>query len=172
LRELRVWFDRSGDTLGSIVGGSPHLRKLELLELSDAMRAEAARELFDSPNLAGVTYLDLSNNPIGDSAIQGLVRSGYLSRLTTLVIQHAGLTAESGRLLGGWPGLRTLTGLNLDGNRLELEGIRALSEGPYLSQLRWLILRGNLPYDVGDNVGDVVRALPGLVRLPGLTVAV
>jgi uncharacterized protein (TIGR02996 family) len=168
LRRLRVWFDRSGDTLGSIVGGSPHLRNLELLELSDAMRAEAAQELFDSPNLAGVTYLDLSNNPFGDSAIRGLVRSRYLTRLTTLVVQHAGLTAESGRLLGGWPGLRTLTGLNLYGNRLELEGIRGLSESPYLSQLRWLILRVNLPYDVGD----VVRGLPGFVRLPGLTVAV
>jgi uncharacterized protein (TIGR02996 family) len=164
LRSLRVWIDRAGDTLGFVVGGSPHLRNLGHLDLSDAMRYEAARDLFDSPNLANVTDLALPNNPMGDVAIRGLVRSKYLTRLTTLRLNDAALTTESGRLLAGWPGLRTLTLLYLNGNELGFAGVRALSESPYLGQLRWLAISDNVPR---EEVEPVTR-LPGFAHIPHL----
>jgi uncharacterized protein (TIGR02996 family) len=166
LTELRVWFDRAGDTLGFVVGGSPRLRNLRLLELGDAMRSDAARDLFDSPNLAGVTALRLRDNPIGDVAIRTLVRSKYVTAVEELNLEYADLTAESARLLAGWPALRNVRVLNLAGNRLGAAGIRALSESPHLGRLESLLLTGNetTPFERAH-----LCRLPGFarIRLPG-----
>ncbi len=161
LRSLLVWIDRAGDTLGFVVGGSPHLRNLELLELSDGMRDEAARDLFESPNVANLISLALPDNPVGDVAIRGLVRSKYLTRLRTLRLQNARLTTGSGRLLAGWSGLHSLTLLYLDGNELGLEGIRALSESRHIGQLHWLAITDN----VAQEKLDVVHGLPGFAHI-------
>jgi hypothetical protein len=164
LRELRVWIDRAGDTLGFVIGGSPYLRNLETLELSDAMRDEAARDLFDSPNMANMTTLLLLDNPIGDVAIRELVRSKHLTQLTTLRLSGALLTAESGHLLAGWPGLRTLTQLFLDDNELGREGIEALSRSPHLGQLRLLAISTNVP----DTDPWWTKGLPGFAHIPNV----
>lgn len=161
LRELRVHFDRFGDALGLLVGGSPHLRGLRVLCLSDGMGDGAARRLFDSPNLANVTHLALPHNPIGDSGLRGLVRSKHATALVDLDLRHAALTAESGRLLAAWPGLRGVRYLHLGGNALGLAGLTALCESPYLTALRTL--------QALDNVSSARRhlaaALPGFARL-------
>lgn len=161
LRRLHLQLDRAGDTLGFVLAGSPHLRNLRALHVSDAMRAESARDLFDSPNIANVTELRLPNNPMGDTAIRGLVRSKYVTKLTFLELSYAELTVDSGRLLAGWPGLRTLNSLAIEGNRLGLDGLTALSESPHLEQLQSLQLVGN----VDDNQLPVVRMLPWFARV-------
>ncbi|MBA4064195.1 MAG: hypothetical protein C0501_10865 [Isosphaera sp.] len=164
---LRVWFDRAGDTLGFVVGGSPHLRKLRELSLGDAMRSDAARDLFDSPNLAGATALFLEDNPVGDIGVRALVRSKYLTGIEFLHLHSTGLTAESGRLLAGWPGLRNVRFLNLAGNRLGTAGIRALAESPYLGRLDALLFADGEPT---REEREDLRRLPGFahIRVLGL----
>lgn len=161
LHHLYADLDRAGDTLGFVVGGSPHLRNLRTLHLTDGMRDEAARDLFDSPNLANVIDLQLTENPIGDVAIRGLVRSKYLTQLANLELSYAALTAESGRLLAAWPGLRTVVRLGLGGNDLGLDGLRVLSESPHFERLESLRVSGNI------EAGQVkaVRALPGFAHI-------
>ncbi len=162
VRDLRVGFDRAGDALDFALGESPHLRNLRVLELWGAMHEGAARDLFDSPNLANVTHLNVPHNPFGDDAIRGLVRSKYPTRLVKLRLSNTALTAEAGRLLADWPGLRTIVDLDLGANQLGLEGVRALSESAHLGALRRLSLRGNVPF----RQSAVLRAIPGFAHIP------
>lgn len=162
LRGLVVNIDRAGDTLAFVVAGSPHLRRLEDLNIGTGIQTEGARELFESPNLANLTFLDLSYCPIGDVAIRSLVRSKYVTRLRKLCLAECELTAESGRLLASWPGLREVTVLFLGQNRLGLDGLRALSESRFIGRLKRLNLNYNAPPEAKQTILD----LSGFSHIP------
>ncbi len=74
------------------------------------------------------------------------------------------MTAESGRLLAGWPGMQTIGYLNLTYNNLELAGVLALSESPHLNQLHNLQLYGNVDWRQSSQV----KSLPGFAHIRNL----
>lgn len=158
-------------------GTLPRLRTL-LLHDNGYISSEGVHALANTPTLDSLRVLDLSGNDISDAGIRYLVESQYLQKLHTLRITanhigDAGVQTLMGsalltRLLQrdprlnlrqnviGMPGVLALakascpaTTLDLSGNYLGDEGVRALVEQPAWPTLRRLYLAQNSISDLG-----------------------
>jgi uncharacterized protein (TIGR02996 family) len=128
--------------------------------------ARAVAGLASSPQLAGLRWLDLHQNPIGDDGARALAESPHLRRLQWLDLKVCDIGDEGLTALAGSPNLADLRHLTLLGNRHFPAGVRALASSPHLGELRVLEVNGY--YAGADSVRALVRS-PYLNNLRRLT---
>ncbi|MEI9939712.1 MAG: hypothetical protein WDO69_21030 [Pseudomonadota bacterium] len=103
--ELKLAAKGFGPELGSVLADSPSLASLTSLDVSDNdLAIEGARALARSPYLKAVRELDLGGNDIGDEGAQAIARATALSGLETL---------------------------NVSGNSIASSGVSALTHGAF-----------------------------------------
>jgi uncharacterized protein (TIGR02996 family) len=102
---------------------------------------------------------------VRDAGLQAIIASPHLTRLTTLELPGAGVTAEGARALVTAPSLAELRSLDLMSNDLRAEGARALAAGPYPARLTVLSLGYN---DLGDEGAATLARAPRLAHLEEL----
>jgi uncharacterized protein (TIGR02996 family) len=100
--------------------------------------AAAARAVAESPYLAGLTHLNLGNNPLGPEGGRALAASQHLRRLRWLRLCVAELGDEGVIALAGSPVLDSVTQLEISTNNLTDRAADALLESPHLAHLRTL----------------------------------
>jgi uncharacterized protein (TIGR02996 family) len=143
--------------------GSPNLRRLVLRRcgLGDA----GVQALAESPELAGLTALDVGVNRVGPAGLEALAASPHMANLTEL--RAGGNTARDAgaKALASSPHLTGLTVLDLSNNGLGGPGVRTVAESPNLAGLRALSLASNY---VGPPGLRALGASPVLARLRSL----
>ncbi len=130
---------------------SKHAKGLHYLNVSrDRIDAGVVAVLARSANLANLTTLDLSDNPLQDDGIAALAKSKHLSKLTALNLSRIALSPTAAA--AGQGGFQTfagskcfpsLTRLNLSSNYLHGPCVAALVAAPFFSQLTHLDLSHN-----------------------------
>jgi hypothetical protein len=169
LRELSLTGRPSGDDEIAWLGNSPQLATLRCLT-ARGLWAEGLGLLVASPHLAGLKALRLPSNNLGNAGLSALTQFAAMTALEELdlsalsrherynhdpIIRAAGMGA-----LMGWPGLAGVRSLNLSGNDVSRDGLRALLRSPHAAALKELSLRdGRLDGQAMAEFGD---ALPGL----------
>jgi uncharacterized protein (TIGR02996 family) len=125
----------------------PYLARLTALELRgsyhDAIGPAGARELAQSPFVAGLTALDLPQNNLGAAGAAALAASPFLAAVTSLSLRQNGVRTEGVRALAGSPLFAHLTRLDLSDNHIGADGVTALVSGPPPKALRALSLSFN-----------------------------
>jgi uncharacterized protein (TIGR02996 family) len=191
LTRLRMSLD---DPAAGILGRSPHLGNLRILDLSMGRIADdGAKALATSPHLTRLTELYLHGNEIGGGGVEALAASPHLCNLHLLHLggnrnlrdRGAEALASATHLrelseLGLWycnitgPGaaalarstrLPGLTSLKLANNAVGDEGAIALAESPHLARLETLDLRLNQIGDAGAQGLANARSLTNLTEL-------
>jgi uncharacterized protein (TIGR02996 family) len=136
------------------LAASPLLSTLRTLTIDGGgLGVEGVRHLLASPHLGNLTALRLPNNDIGDGVISALLEARSLTALAELDLSN---TARYGRYgedpyidsaavaaLAAWPGLARLRSLNLSGNDVGRDGLRALLRSPHAAGLKVLVFRAN-----------------------------
>ncbi|EFC36872.1 predicted protein [Naegleria gruberi] len=105
---------------------------------------ERMQALSNTPMLACVSSLDLSNNLLGDACIYMLCESPFACNLTKLNLSRNELSNNGVSYLTSTPFLANLQELNLEGNRISSEGLQSISECSFMSGLKTLNLNQNL----------------------------
>jgi uncharacterized protein (TIGR02996 family) len=150
------------------VAESPQLATLRRLTAGGVWSDLPA--LLASPHLANLRSLRLPSNGLGNEGFGALAEAATLSALEELDLSSISrherynydevIRAASIRALVNWPGLATIRLLNLAGNDLNRDGLRALLRSPHVGALKELSLRdGRLD---GQVIGEFASALPGL----------
>ena len=98
------------------------------------------QSLFDSPGLAGLEELLVSNFRPGDALAAALAGSAAVRRLESVSLNGTRLTATGLERLVSAPWFGGVTWLNLRGNPLGDAGVRALVGSPYARNLQELDL--------------------------------
>jgi uncharacterized protein (TIGR02996 family) len=150
---------------------SPHLRNLRRFVAENCQLRKAVLALL-RPEMANLTWLDLSNNRsadgrVGDAELEKLVTCPHLERLEFLSFGSNQVTDEGARVLAGAAGMKRLRRLCLDRTGLGAAGVRALAHSPHLTALDFLDL-GNLFPPPGDDLVNALLGSPLLPRLRGL----
>jgi uncharacterized protein (TIGR02996 family) len=164
LVELRLVGNAIGDAGLTALAGSPHLRQLRSLNLSgnplgaagarrladspllgglrhlgfgsrSSRSAFPARELLSAPALAGLNWLSLPGERLGQTGARALAEASQLNRLARLHLGGCGLGDAEAVVLAGCPHLASLVELDLSWNNIGDEGARALLRSPYLGRL-------------------------------------
>lgn len=147
---------------------SPQLATLRRLTAAGVWSELPA--LLASPHLGNLRSLRLTGHGLGNDGFTALAESATLSALEELDLSSMGrqerynhddlIYVASVRALMNWPGLATVRSLNLAGNDLNREGLRALLRSPHAAGLKELSLRdGRLN---GQAMADFADAVPGL----------
>jgi uncharacterized protein (TIGR02996 family) len=151
------------------LANSPQLATLRSLT-ARGLWAESLGILVASPHLAGLKALLLPSNNLGNEGLSALTRFATMTALEELdlsalarherynydpIIRAAGMSA-----LMGWPGLARVRALNLSGNDVSRDGLRALLRSPHAGALQELSLR-DCRLD-GQAMAEFTSALPGL----------
>jgi Ran GTPase-activating protein (RanGAP) involved in mRNA processing and transport len=151
------------------VAESPQLSTLRVLTVGGLWGDSLAR-LVASPHLAGLRALRLPSNNLGNPGLHALAESATLKALEELdfsslsrheryihdpVIRAAGMGA-----LMNWSGLATVRSLNLKGNDVSRDGLRALLRSPHAARLKELSVR-DAQLD-GAAMAEFASALPEL----------
>jgi uncharacterized protein (TIGR02996 family) len=157
LRELSLFGqtrrdeDMLGDDAAHILAASPHLTRLESLDLTQHhIGPEGLRALANSPNLPELCELDLYNNPVGDAGIRVLLASPMAKRLRGIHLSGGRgdpLTERGVRDLSRAKSLRNLRVLDLDNANVDNVGAWHISRAAHFAGLRELTLHA-------CNVGD------------------
>ena len=98
---------------------SPHLTGLRHLDLCSnglgrgSFGPSGARAVAEAGCLAGLTYLDVSGDDVGNTGAVALAASPYLADLTTLLLRYNGIGAEGELALAASPHLERLRLLDL-----------------------------------------------------------
>jgi uncharacterized protein (TIGR02996 family) len=121
---------------------SAPLDALTHLHLDADLDAEAVGLLAASPRLAGLRWLDLSSNPMGDEGAAALAASPHLRGLAYLDLGYCEIGPRGAAALAASPNLARLRYLSLTRNELGDDGVRALAASPHLGELRVLELVG------------------------------
>jgi uncharacterized protein (TIGR02996 family) len=140
------------------LANSPTMGRLRSLCLAgNEITWKGLEELAQSPHLTSLEHLDLSWGPAAfdDHAVDILIKSPLLGRLSLLDISHNPISGAAVRRLAASPSVRRLRVLAVGDRqgRLSIEGVRGLAVSPHLSKLRRLVLWG---VRVGNNVAEVL----------------
>jgi hypothetical protein len=128
---------------------SPHLEKLESLDLKDVMLERRGFEQFArSASLHGLSCLRVSGSGVGPLVVRLLMENKALSQLSELEISTSPSGQEVAGLLASDHNSWQLSALDLGHCRLGDEGVQDLAS-PRLSSLRELNLTGNELSDDG-----------------------
>ncbi len=172
----------------------PFLARLRSLSLAGGLLQGPGKwnAIVATPFLAGLTELDVSDNPLGSRGLAVLAGSPHLSRLERLDLggthlSDAALAAflgatDLGQLrfldlsnnsvgnggaaaLAGSPSLAGLRELGLGGNKVGPKGAKALAASSHLGELRSLDLVGSPIADAGARALAEPQALEKLEKL-------
>jgi len=100
IRELDLSHNDLGDAGARILAQSPCLASLRALRVTNCgIRDDGARALAESPHLSELVSLDLGNNPINDAGFREFLSPSRLPNLRHL-IDPAGLSSTMRRALG------------------------------------------------------------------------
>lgn len=123
------------------------LKLRRLLLYKNEIGAEGAKALAESPSLAGLRELDLGNNKIGKEGAAAIAASPHLQGLEVLGLARCSIGKEgAASIAAAFPRLRSL---DLIGNGIGPEGVRAIALGKGLGSLRELILQQTRAGDEG-----------------------
>jgi uncharacterized protein (TIGR02996 family) len=123
---------------------TPLLARLRGLSLSEAeLGNEGARCLAGSEHLGGLRVLDLSLNDIRPAGIRALARNEGLAGLTFLNLWGNDFGLAGARALAKTRNLTGLQRLDLSHNEIGDSGLTALAQWPLLANVRHLDLGGN-----------------------------
>jgi uncharacterized protein (TIGR02996 family) len=175
LVSLRVGGYLGSDSIGNqgvqTLVASPHLAKLEALDLSEnRLTAPAVQALAASPHLANLKSLNLAadlytdrDRMLGDEGAAALAASPHLAGLRELNLSHSRIGPKGAEALAKSKHLRNLARLDLSWNRIGGKGGLALARSPSLANLTTLNVR-----HTGLDTG-AVEALLTSSRLSRLT---
>ena len=117
------------DTGALILSLCEQLRKLNRLELVRCIiEARGATVLADATNMPALTWLDLSDNHLGNDSIWYLTNAPLMSQLNRLYLNDNKFTTEAARWLTESPLTGNLTHLELMGNHIGDIGARQIIE--------------------------------------------
>jgi uncharacterized protein (TIGR02996 family) len=135
--------ERIPDTRFVALANSPDLARLRELALTNFyFGSAAATALANSPHLAKLTSLSLHANRAYTGAF-ALGSSPHLARLRTLDLSSNSLGDRQVQAFAGGGGLRSLTDLRLASNKIGGRGLAALVASSLLERLTHLDLNGN-----------------------------
>ena len=166
-------------SLGSVVSvaelvASPLLARLRGLDLEGGrIHDDEARQLAESPNVAGLSFLGLARTGVNAAGLRALLASPALPALEHLDLGMNHFSIRDAALveLAACEHLRRLRRLDVDFNPITDIGARALADSPHLANLRALGLRA-LSFGTLDLVAAVtatgIAALAGAKHLAGL----
>lgn len=138
-----------GDSLDRLLA-SPHLGRLKALRIpSNNLGSRGLRALSHAVALTGLEELDFSSQARHERYHDAIIR------------------AEGVQALMNWPGIASVRVLNLRGNDLTRDGLRALVRSPHAAGLKELSLR-DARLD-GSALAELDGAVPGL-RLEALDI--
>jgi uncharacterized protein (TIGR02996 family) len=149
---------------------SPHLAKLETLDLSEnRITAVAVQALAASPHLANLKSLNLAadlytdrDRMLGDEGAAALAAAPHLAGLRELNLSHSRIGSKGAEALAKSKHLRNLTRLDLSWNDIGDEGGLALANSATLTNLTTLGLRHT---GLGDVAVEDLFTSPHLSRL-------
>lgn len=118
----------------------PDLSNLQFILLHGMGLSERFFEQFFQINFPKLRVLRLSQNRIGDAAIEVLTQAKYLNNIIFLDFRYNELKNKSCKLLAECAGLTGLTGLALGYNKLTVVGIEHLCKSQHLINLKYLNL--------------------------------
>jgi uncharacterized protein (TIGR02996 family) len=125
------------------LAGSPHLAGLEYLDLDrNRIGDDGAEVLAGSPHLRNLETLHLCDTGVGDRGAAALARSPYLTSLRELLLGGCPITDTGALALATTAGLPGLESLHLWDTRVGAVGARALLAFADRRGLWWLSLRG------------------------------
>jgi uncharacterized protein (TIGR02996 family) len=164
LRALKLGINPLGEAGVRALAQSPHLAGLRALALDGvSLGVPGARALADS-RLLRLTTLRLCDSDLGDEATAALMAAPFVGRLEKLDLSLNNIRAGGARALAG-AGLSALHTLDLGGNPIDPEAIRALARSRSLAALRTLKLSSCPVGDVGARNLASSRLLRGLTSL-------
>jgi hypothetical protein len=115
------------------------------------------------PDLTGLTWLSVRAGKLGDAGAKALAAAAPVA-LTRLEVSGCRVGDAGAKALAGSGRLVRLEELDLSGNRVRLEGVRALARGSW-PRLRALDLRGN---PLGARAARALAAADGMGALERL----
>ncbi|ADV61130.1 repeat-companion domain protein [Isosphaera pallida ATCC 43644] len=120
---------------------SPTLARVRALDLSEqGLEGSSVSHLTRSPHLGALRELELRSNPLGRSGIQLLASSPRLAGLTRLGLHRVGAGDDAARILAQESYLVRLVELDLSSNPLHFAAAEALAQSVHLNNLRGLNL--------------------------------
>jgi len=146
--------------------GEPVLRWLRLgCRLTLHQAGDDPSVLAACPLLEQVTYLDLSENSLGDDGLVAFLESPYLGHLQCLNLASNGILPGGIQALVMARSLRSLLNLDLSYNRIGILGARELAAWPALAGVGFLNLSATFIRDLGL---QAIAESPYLTRLEEL----
>jgi uncharacterized protein (TIGR02996 family) len=148
-----------GDDTAAALAASPHLARLETLDLTqNRLTTAGVRSLAHSTALSRLTKLRLyGNSAVNDETYAMLVASPLATRMTEWQADgSSGVTSEAARILARAPHLAHVTAISFSNTDIEDDGVEALAGG-HFPALRELDFRNT-------NVTD--RAVRTIARAP------
>ncbi|QEH34449.1 Leucine Rich repeats (2 copies) [Aquisphaera giovannonii] len=174
LTRLRLRNGHLTDDALIAIFGSPQLRTLEELDLSDnAFTAAAiARGSVGSPLWRTLRQLGLSHCRLDDAAIESLARVDRAPALRSLQLGYNSIGPRGAAALAGWPVLARVWELGLRDNAIGDRGLIALAGSPHLGRLVELDLEqdcwNSRAFTFNDEAARALASSPSLARLDAL----
>jgi uncharacterized protein (TIGR02996 family) len=124
--------------------GSPFLRKLQLLDLSQVITPmQQCERLLSAQNLPALRELNLSTKPLGNFHVTILSMNENWKHLQSLNLAQTGLGDEGLQALAATRALGNLAQVNLSHNQITPAGVLHLARSPLANQLQELDLAHN-----------------------------
>ncbi|MFW5967997.1 MAG: hypothetical protein ACOCV2_10785 [Persicimonas sp.] len=129
------------------LGGSPHLRGLTHLELSDNQLIDRTLVAFaEDLEMSELVHLGLSENSLGPGGAEALADAPNLKQLAHLDLAQSDISDQGARHLAESPDIARLEYLDLSDNDIGTEGAKHLGESSQFTRLEHLELGKN---DIG-----------------------
>jgi uncharacterized protein (TIGR02996 family) len=144
---------------------SPHLGRLEALELADSGMGDDGARFLARANWPRLRTLDLTNNQIGGRGWTVLLEPAVLPSLRRLELSYNQPSTDSVEALARHPGTSRLQSLGLQGLEMGPAGAAILAASPHTNGLRSLELACNNLGDTGVLAIAESRELAGLIKL-------
>jgi uncharacterized protein (TIGR02996 family) len=144
----RGWGDDEqavGDEAARALAESPHLARLEDLDLTqNSLTTKGVRALAFSPRLAALKKLWLYGNKIGDATYRMLVTSPLAARMSEWEVNGTNrVTSAAARVIAETPSLGHVTSLSFNNTNIGDDGVEALAAAEHLSGVRSLDFRNS-----------------------------
>jgi Ran GTPase-activating protein (RanGAP) involved in mRNA processing and transport len=130
-----------------VLSSSPRLEQLEVLDLSKNRLSPKGVHALLHRTWPKLRRIDLSDNPIGASSVEGLVQTNRLPALRALRVRGVGLGPEGASRLASCSEAARLTELDLADNAIGEAGTEAIASSSWLDGLTALGLSKN---GIGD----------------------
>jgi hypothetical protein len=174
LRHLRLSNCFLSDEALRAVFQSPHLRRLEQLDLSHSSFTAAAisQAVVESPLWRTLRELGLNDCRLDNDAIDALARVAAAPALRSLELGYNSIGPKGAAALARWPVLEHVWRLGLHDNVIGDDGLTALAHSPHLGRLVELDLEqdcwNSRTFTFSDQAARALADSRSLSRLDGL----